>query len=77
MNRSNLVKELVGPNLSSVTVPFTFAVEGGEEIRRAPMAYVPNLVAKVTQQNDRPVDINIPVVTQLLFFLGAGSLNFT
>ncbi len=51
-----LVKELVGPNLSSEAVPFTFAVEGGEEIRRAPMAYVPNLVAKVTQllnQNDQ------------------------
>lgn len=52
-----LAKELVGPNLASEMVAFSFKLdEGGVEIRKAPMAYVPNLVQKVTQildQNDR------------------------
>ncbi len=52
-----LSKELVGPNLASEMVAFSFKLdEGGEEIRKAPMAYVPDLVQKVTQlldQNDR------------------------
>ena len=53
-----LVRELVGPNLSSESLPFTFSIDKGksEEIRRAPIAYVPDLVAKVTQlldQNDK------------------------
>jgi hypothetical protein len=52
----HLVKELLGPNLSSESVPFTFSVDHREEICRAPMAFVPDLVAKITQlldQNDR------------------------
>jgi hypothetical protein len=55
----SLAKELVGPNLDAEAVAFTFPVDGrggGEEIQKAPMAFVPDLVAKVTQildQNDR------------------------
>lgn len=49
----SLAKELVGPNLESA---FTFTLDGGaEEIRKAPMAYIPDLIAKVKQlleQND-------------------------
>lgn len=48
---------LVGPNLASELVPFTFLLDsGGEEVRKAPMAYIPDLQAKVKQlldQNDR------------------------
>ena len=54
----SIAKELVGPNLESEALGFTFAVDsgGGEEIQKAPMAYVPDLVAKVKQlldSNDR------------------------
>lgn len=53
----SLSKELIGPNLQSETAAFTFGLDGGgEEIRKAPIAYVPDLVAKVKQlldQNDR------------------------
>lgn len=49
--------DLIGPNLTSESVAFTFSLDGGgEELRKAPMAYVPDLPAKVTQlldQNDR------------------------
>jgi hypothetical protein len=39
---------LVGDNLEAEAVPFTFPLKSwGEEVRAAPMAYVPNLVAKV------------------------------
>lgn len=52
----SLAKELVGPNLESEIVAFTFTLDGGaEEIRKAPMAYIPDLIAKVKQlleQND-------------------------
>ena len=53
-----LAKELVGPNLTTEMMPFTFSLDGGasEEIRKAPMAYVPDLCAKVIQlleQNDK------------------------
>ena len=52
-----LAKKLIGPNVASETVPFTFALDdGGEEIRQSPMAYVPDLVSKVKQlldQNDK------------------------
>lgn len=52
-----LAKVLVGPNLDAEAVPFTFPNSGsGEHFRRAPMAFVPDLVAKVTQlldQNDQ------------------------
>ncbi len=54
----SLAKELVGPNLETEMVPFSFSLNqsGSEEIRKAPMAYVPDLAAKVKQlldQNDR------------------------
>ena len=53
----SIAKELVGDNLESETLGFTFMVEGGgKEIKKAPMAYVPDLVAKVKQLlecNDR------------------------
>lgn len=53
-----LSTELIGPNLQSENVPFTFYLDHHtyEEVRKAPIAYVPDLVAKVTQlldQNDR------------------------
>lgn len=52
-----VAKELLGPNLKCETVLFTFTIDhgGAEEIRKAPMAYVPDLTAKVKQlldQND-------------------------
>jgi hypothetical protein len=55
----SLAKELVGPNLDAEAVAFTFPADShgsGEEIRKAPMAFVPDLVGKVIQildQNDR------------------------
>ncbi len=45
--------------MESEAVPFTFPIDGGkggEEVRQAPMAYVPDLVKKVVQlldQNDK------------------------
>lgn len=51
----SLARSLVGPNLASELVPFTFALDGGgEEVRKAP--YIPDIQAKVKQlldQNDR------------------------
>ena len=53
----SLAKELVGANLSSEMVAFSFSLDGGgEEIRKAPIAYIPDLAQKVIQmldQNDR------------------------
>lgn len=42
----SLAKELVGPNIDAESLPFTFLVDNHhhEEVRRAPVAYVPNLV---------------------------------
>lgn len=38
------------PNLASELVAFTFSLDGvGEEVRKAPMAYIPDLKAKVKQ----------------------------
>lgn len=71
----SLRKELVGPNIESELVPFTFSIDGGkggEEVRQAPMAYVPDLVAKVVQlldQNDGLVYTLILKVSQGTFFL--------
>lgn len=52
-----LSRSLAGANLASELVPFTFALDGGgEEVRKAPMAFVPDLPSKVKQlldQNDR------------------------
>lgn len=53
----SLARELVGPNIAAEAVPLTFPMDnGGNEVRKAPMAYVPNLAAKVVQllnQNDK------------------------
>ena len=47
-----LANVLVGTNLDSEAVPFTFPNSGGgERIQKASMAFVPNLVAKVTQKH--------------------------
>ena len=52
-----IAKVLVGPNLDGEAVAFTFPADGGgEEVQKAPMAFVPHMVAKVTQlldQNDK------------------------
>ena len=53
-----LAKELVGPNIKSENVAFSFLIDGGpeEEIKKVPMAYVPDLVGKAKQlleQSDR------------------------
>lgn len=55
----SIAKELIGPNLKVESAAFTFVIDGGtggEEVLKAPLAYVPDLVAKVKQlldQNDR------------------------
>ena len=53
----NLAKELVGPNYTAEAVMLTFPLDGGgEELRKAPFAYIPNLKDKVIQlldQNDK------------------------
>lgn len=39
-------KELIGPNIKSEAVAFSFLIDsgtGGEEVRKAPMTYVPDL----------------------------------
>ena len=52
-----LASVLVGPNLDAEAVQFTFPNPGGgEQFCKAPMAFVPDLVEKVTQlldQNDQ------------------------
>ena len=52
-----LAKNIIGSNLAGEMVPFTFPLDaGGEEIRKAPMVYIPDLHAKIIQlldQNDR------------------------
>ena len=52
-----VAKEQIGLNLASESVAMTFSLDGGgEELRRTPMAYIPDLPAKVKQlldQNDR------------------------
>ena len=50
-------KELIGDNICAEMVPFSFNhKDGGEEIRPAPMAYIPNLWEKIEdlleQNND-------------------------
>ena len=50
----SLARDLIGPNLAS---ELTFPLDGGgEEVRKAPMAYISDLQAKNKQlldQNDR------------------------
>ena len=49
----SLAKDLIGANVTSETVAFTFPLNGGgEEVRKAPMAYIPDLPAKVIQLLD-------------------------
>ena len=49
--------ELVGENLCSELTPFSFPhKDGGEVIRNAPYAYVPNLWDKVKDMLDRNSD---------------------
>ena len=52
-----LAKYLVGPHLKAEAVAFTFSLDGGgEEVQKAPMAFVPDLIAQVKQllhQNDQ------------------------
>ena len=43
-------KEIITTNLLAEAVPFTFALKsGGEEIRAAPLVYVPDLKKKMFQ----------------------------
>jgi hypothetical protein len=49
--------ELVGENLRSELTPFSFAhKDGGEVIRSAPYAYIPNLWEKVKDMLDKNSD---------------------
>ena len=52
-----LAKEQVGDNLDTEIAPFSFSLTGGgEEIRAAAHAFIPNLVEKVIQlleQNEK------------------------
>ena len=55
-----LAKKLVGPNLKAEMVAFSFSLDGGaaEEVRMAPLAYIPDLIGKVKQlleQSDKYV----------------------
>ena len=43
-------KEIITTNLQAEVVPFTFSLKsGGEEIRAAPLVYVPELKEKIFQ----------------------------
>ena len=42
-----MAKDLVGGNYKVENVPFSFTVDGREEIREAPFVYVSNLIQKV------------------------------
>ena len=47
-------KEVVTDNLQAEGVPFTFSLKsGGEEIRAAPLAFIPDLKAKIFQMLDK------------------------
>ena len=47
-------KEVVTDNLKAEGVPFTFSLKsGGEEIRAAPLAYIPDLKEKIFQMLDK------------------------
>ena len=58
LKQRSISKDLIGSNLKCENVSFSFYLDHHtyEEIRKAPLAYVPDLVGKVTQlldQNDR------------------------
>ena len=47
-------KEVITTNLKAEAVPFTFSLtSGGEEIRAAPLVFVPDLKAKIFQLLDK------------------------
>ena len=56
-NLRNTSGQLVSTEVLYEAVPFSFPIKrGGEELRPAPLAYIPNLVAKVEEllhQNER------------------------
>ena len=45
-----ITDEMIGDNLEGEVAPFSFQMPtGGEEIRGAPLVYVPNLIQKIIQ----------------------------
>ena len=48
-----IIDEMIGDNLEGEVAPFAFNLpSGGEEIRGAPIVYVPNLIQKIVQTLD-------------------------
>ena len=64
-----LSKELVGNNLASEAALFSFPMENcGEELRPAPLVYVPDLSGKIVQlleQNDRYLSIHLCIIYRI------------
>ena len=57
-------KEVITDNLQAEGVPFTFSLKpGGEEIRAAPLVFIPDLKAKIFQLLDKNRVIIILKVT--------------
>ena len=53
-NQQTIAKELVGPKLTAGTGTFSFSMEGArDEITKAPIAYIPDLLTEVTQLLDQ------------------------
>ena len=64
--------QVVGENLKTEAVPLSFCLkDGGEEIRPAPMAYIPNLWQKIEDMLNES-DNNITEYTQNNTCLGLG-----
>ena len=65
-----LAGKVIGNNLEAEAVPFSFPLKsGGEEIRPAALAYIPNLPAKVfnlLQENEEYVVCLYPVFSNKL-----------
>ena len=52
--QQKIAKELVGPKLTAGTGAFSFSMEGArDEITKAPVAYIPDLLAEVIQLLDQ------------------------
>ena len=65
-----LSKELVGSNLASEAALFSFPMEscGKEELRPAPLVYVPDLSGKIFQlleQNNRYLSVHLCIVYRI------------
>ena len=64
-----LSKELVGSNLASEAALFSFPMEScGEELRPAPLVYVPDLSGKIFQlleQNDRYLSFHLCIIYRI------------